>query len=180
MVWVILNTTSASFQSDELCHLAKVAGHCFITCFISRLSLFMTFWFLINILNNLLHKWSSCLAFAEMETDHLICLSSLKQDLVLNSKKCLPYESTYCLFLWVFKYKLVWNKSVTDAFWQSESIMSVCCLSRPPLLFKHSFIKMIKREADAATVWVQGMCNLLSSTAMCGQGNRAEQCCAKR
>lgn len=95
---------------------------------------------------------SSHLAFAKVDTDRSFCLSSLKQDLVHSSKKCLPYKSTYCLVLWPLKNKLLWNKAVTDAFWQSESIMSVCCLSRPPLLFKHSFIKMIKREADAATV----------------------------
>lgn len=43
-------------------------------------------------------------------------------------------------------------KTVTEAFGQSELIMSVWCLSWPALLFKHSFIKMIKREAHAATV----------------------------
>lgn len=43
-------------------------------------------------------------------------------------------------------------EDVTEAFWQFDLIMSVWCLSCPPQLFKHSFIKMIKREADAATV----------------------------
>lgn len=43
VIRVILNTTSASFQVDELCNLAKVTNYCFITCFISRLSLFISF-----------------------------------------------------------------------------------------------------------------------------------------
>lgn len=42
VVWVIVNTVSASSQRDELCNLAKVACLCSVTCFISRLSLSMT------------------------------------------------------------------------------------------------------------------------------------------
>lgn len=77
VVRVIVNTVSASSQSDELCNLAKVA--CLLLCNLLHQQTFSvhdSFTLLINILNSPLQELNSYLAFAKMKTDRLFCLSS--------------------------------------------------------------------------------------------------------